>query len=789
MHFQSGLLCIVLLASASLVLAQTAEEPCYMYPSGLNKWAGNLTQVVACLNAVPFNSAEHPATIAAIRNVFKGYSFADIVRASVAPYSLNVDFETTITSISEGSYSNDYAPHAALSALFNRLGDAHIVYYAPLGYGQFRYYMPYSIRSVYSGGSQKFYAAAGPLSASLYNSGCSNCAPGLADNYGLEITAIDGVSPATWLAEHGAAGGIYVDAGVQMNNILASTKGSFSLAIWPLPAQNNIVLTIGGSDVSIPYLFTADYELDTPADITTLNHYFPTAKRSESTDGYGQNMIAELEVVAITHLHNAISAKRSARDATTIQLLAIAEQHLQKLVKTRADSAAHGALFAVESSKRSFSIEEWKAQNYVPLAHVRMAAIDAAITAAFDLESGFDRAAADAATSAKIQVSLKRQSSSAVATKSSAAATEVPLATGDRTLFESFSNSPNANVAIYNNTVVLKLKGFDTESNDFESAVINAHTLRDTHEKNLVIDMTNNGGGIICLNYGALNYMVGPWRSNEVSGPNSLYSPYEWRITPLTSALWDNDYNWYFGNTHVNPATGAKFGNDVVTSPRSVTHGSHTSDYTKLFNWDLCGRPNPAFFFTPSSTVLPFDKIIVITDGRCGSSCAYFISHLRYSNKVRVVSYGGVSGSPMATSSFAGGNVYQYDSIVGRARNQGYATSNGIAYMEHNAYTSFNFRANYDPDATTIPRQFERLEADWHINYWDPLSVALWSASDADGDVMANLYSTVLPLFNDMPSGLTGTPAPSEAPTGAAASVAPMFTLSAIVAFVFAVFF
>ena len=97
--------------------------------------------------------------------------------------------------------------------------------------------------------------------------------------------------------------------------------------------------------------------------------------------------------------------------------------------------------------------------------------------------------------------------------------------------------------------------------------------------------------------------------------------------------------------------------------PIARKRGGTSSNYSQL-----------VFFAVPLPSDTPnmwmnnggyyFDKIIVLTDGTCGSACAYFSTKLKQDKKAWIVSAGGVLGQDMDISSFAGGNVEDWDSYV-----------------------------------------------------------------------------------------------------------------------------
>lgn len=117
----------------------------------------------------------------------------------------------------------------------------------------------------------------------------------------------------------------------------------------------------------------------------------------------------------------------------------------------------------------------------------------------------------------------------------------------------------------------------------------------------------------------------------------------------------------------------------------------------------------------------------------------------------------------METSSFAGGEVVNWNADV-----TSYFGGYGVDWI--NFFTTamdvtFNFLESY-LDGDTVPRQFRRMEADWHLSYWDPLLTKQnYTLGSFDYNVLSNLYASVVPLFDQMPSGLPSATPPSSSPS------------------------
>lgn len=87
MQIKLGLACLLLAATLAVV---TADECDFTNNPFSPFWGGERTAAMACFEAIPARPGENANTIEAVRRVFQGHSFSDIVRANLAPYHINV---------------------------------------------------------------------------------------------------------------------------------------------------------------------------------------------------------------------------------------------------------------------------------------------------------------------------------------------------------------------------------------------------------------------------------------------------------------------------------------------------------------------------------------------------------------------------------------------------------------------------------------------------------------------------------------------------------------------------
>eukprot|EP00049_Salpingoeca_infusionum_P018298 m.356566 g.356566 ORF g.356566 m.356566 type:complete len:1555 (+) comp17582_c0_seq1:3-4667(+) len=150
-----------------------------------------------------------------------------------------------------------------------------------------------------------------------------------------------------------------------------------------------------------------------------------------------------------------------------------------------------------------------------------------------------------------------------------------------------------------------------------------------------------------------------------------------------------------------------------------------------------------------------YEEVGVVTDGTCGSACALFSTILLSQGYATVFSYGGHSNEPMDISSFAGGNVEDWDSfwpylvsaqVLGNTlKGQGASLDMDLvtASLPTPAATRFNFHMNFVRMMGTdsLPREWYNIPAHRQLNFWANIN-ADWASNDTDA--LSHLYLLIL---------------------------------------------
>ncbi|ORX56950.1 hypothetical protein DM01DRAFT_1334507 [Hesseltinella vesiculosa] len=260
---------------------------------------------------------------------------------------------------------------------------------------------------------------------------------------------------------------------------------------------------------------------------------------------------------------------------------------------------------------------------------------------------------------------------------------------------------------------VVDIRSFSIDSED-RQAFIDTFTqgLDNFHAngiKKIILDLSSNGGGDAC---------AGEFIINTLTGPTPDY-PSDIKHTPLMSrvvqkAMSVNDSKWLDYKT-VNST-----GTDWFSHTNTYTRGKQQVQFFQpitlscdRWSGELQIPTNKSYPWTPRD-------IMILSDGRCGSTCAIVASRLHISHNVTTMGLGGIPGNRMQFASFPGGESYRLSTFLLDLQRLGLQNdTDAPAPFPQRADMGYTFREVYRPTAVgeNLGKETQLLE--YSVNYAD----------------------------------------------------------------------
>ncbi|KAH9988078.1 hypothetical protein BJV74DRAFT_839926 [Russula compacta] len=221
-----------------------------------------------------------------------------------------------------------------------------------------------------------------------------------------------------------------------------------------------------------------------------------------------------------------------------------------------------------------------------------------------------------------------------------------------------------------NKTGAMFVGSFEGDFNQFQVDVEAAvRQFKASGVKNLLIDVTNNGGGYICLGLFLHQYLTGAQTIYPGFQSTNRASPLAQKILKAVIAQQLNSSitrysgdNWLFLDNTVMPQS---FDYNDPSAPFSIDHRKQpTSQRFK----DLCPPPIVTMLETP-----PFDlnNVVIVGNGNCASTCAQFITLMFERHHVKTATFGGHMDRPIEFKGMAGSEVLEWPDLDSEIKTAG----------------------------------------------------------------------------------------------------------------------
>ncbi|KAJ3089625.1 hypothetical protein HK100_007700, partial [Physocladia obscura] len=282
----------------------------------------------------------------------------------------------------------------------------------------------------------------------------------------------------------------------------------------------------------------------------------------------------------------------------------------------------------------------------------------------------------------------------------------------------------------------------ETESFNFaKDMMVGLTTLESLGSKKLIIDVTNNGGGTICLGCVAA-YVVAPWESRtcyryDIRVPKvletifTLSADQSQKNTSFDAGIF-NISN--FGRTTETTAMTSL--SELLDPGRTSTRNGVANTYSNLFTLDHSCQET--FAVALNASLFPqlqngwkADNVAVVSNGFCGSTCANFCRTLRDKHGIRSYTYGGggAAKTPFQPSAFEGGMVLGYqsfDTVVSKNVAGAPATDDLVFPLARARFPFYEVYPDYDRNGTGLPAEWIPQVAEGqleNVNATDPETV------------------------------------------------------------------
>lgn len=223
----------------------------------------------------------------------------------------------------------------------------------------------------------------------------------------------------------------------------------------------------------------------------------------------------------------------------------------------------------------------------------------------------------------------------------------------------------------------------------------------------MVIDVMQNGGGSVCLGLRLLELLIEDYYYDHTL----VQMNYDLTHSELMDTYIEvvNSNSGYIDKSTGEPYPDGK----AYYYGRNVTQGGVLSQRTNYFSLDCSSMELLPLRFTPTQ-FLPPDRLIMLTDGTCGSTCACFTKIAKEHDKATLIGAGGLWEQSMDVSSFAGGFVSNPDNLASIAKQAGLQFPKFLT----NQKWQFDWGVWYSNKFPTRPAQFVVTEPDYREAFW-----------------------------------------------------------------------
>jgi hypothetical protein len=295
------------------------------------------------------------------------------------------------------------------------------------------------------------------------------------------------------------------------------------------------------------------------------------------------------------------------------------------------------------------------------------------------------------------------------------------------------------------NVLVMKIASFSPPG-DYQDAwssfLGNAEKCLDTEYDMIVVDVMSNGGGYVCLGWRMLELLIEDFNIDHTKVQMKYDLPHSTLMDAFIET--NNLPNPYINPQDVeeilNPATQKPYNNgeEWYNPGRTIVQGGVSSLRSEVFTLN-CQEAEaiPSIDYKPKKFMSP-DKLVILTDGTCGSTCASFTKIAQEAEKATFVGTGGLWDQVLDVSSFAGGFVCNPGYL------QNIASMSGLTFPKFltNQTWQFDWAVWYSAKFPSRPVQFTEQEPNYRTPFWAFPHVSVDAVTSTQA--VSDLYDSVI---------------------------------------------
>lgn len=301
-------------------------------------------------------------------------------------------------------------------------------------------------------------------------------------------------------------------------------------------------------------------------------------------------------------------------------------------------------------------------------------------------------------------------------------------------------------IANIQNVLVMKVASFspsggDSYLDDWSLFLNDAKTCLSQHYQMIVVDVMQNGGGYVCLGLRLIELLVKEYEEDHTLVQMKYDLPHSSLMDLYIEKV--NDPNPYPDPAAVepilNPSTQEPYtdGKAYYYPGNKLTQGGVVSWRTNFFTLDCQEAEAMPVNWKPTN-FMPPDRLIILTDGTCGSTCASFVKIPQEAGKATFLGVGGLWGQSMDVCSFAGGFVCKPEYL------QYIAEMSGTTFPSFltNQKWQFAWATWYSARFPSRQTQFTTQDPNYRLPFWGFPHPSI--SSTVTTTMVSVLYDTVI---------------------------------------------